>query len=327
MRSYLRVALWLSLIVGAGCRAGVMTSGIEDPPPHPEAGAIVPEPDASAEDAKVAAGVDVRNGGSSDMATVFDARAVADAAAVPDSRAVADARPAASTGHPYQPFKDPPGPVCIGADCSGKNPWPGEIDRVRIYNRPLSAAEIAKHAKNEYEPCADSCVAEWTFETQTASGGFLDTTGRFTASIVNGQVAVVAGGGPDGKNLKFYGASGWLRGWLRVEKDPAFDVRNALTFDLWMKRINENKGECPAGYPKSPSTPCQLQDMLDLGFIAFENHAQALHARSSVNGAVYYTAWPPGVPADAWAHVAFTLDASSQSYAFYVNGVKATPRN
>ena len=120
-------------------------------------------------------------------------------------------------------------PLRIGADPHGTNQFLGEIARVRIFSRALSAKEIAVLAANEPgRPAQDeSLLGDWTFENREGNV-FPNALGsRLPAKIV-GQLEVVDS--PLGKAIRLTG-----KGFLEIAHDASLNLNQGGTLSAWVR--------------------------------------------------------------------------------------------
>lgn len=69
----------------------------------------------------------------------------------------------ASTGGTFPAMSTPRTPLRLGTDSAGDNRFTGRIQRAAVYNRALTAEEIATRAANIEAPAPTGAVADWKF--------------------------------------------------------------------------------------------------------------------------------------------------------------------
>jgi len=312
----MRVAL-AGLLIVASC-------GTEAPQREP----VVDEPDAritdrtSAVDAGVARAVDARvpeaaadaalatdQAAGPDVASSGDSGAALDSRAVDGGASATDGGPAAYRICATTPKFTPGGellalkvdatrPLRIGAGAKMIDPFPGDIDRMRLMDRVITPEEVTAHFEQRYEPCvaAQGCVAEWGFEAIEA-GAFAGIGG---AAQLVGQVAIVAG--QDGKAARFDGT-----GALEVAHAPALTFSRSFSYEAWLRR-----GPCPPTF----SGKCNMMRLFDKSDqLRLDAHAGGL--RFSTTSGIYHSVpWPAQ---DKWTHLAISYDVRD-GVRFYRNG-------
>ena len=181
-------------------------------------------------DAKAAGTVGSRGRFTSDA----DSRGVVTVSTV----AAEDKRPSAARGEvtvavgDYPAILPAPGPLHFGADARGQALFTGDIDRVRIYNRALTAAEVAAN-KLGRKLTTRGLVGDWTFDKLIG--------GKFP------NVAVPAGGKPmparivgDIQHVKtrrggYLHADVTTNGYAKVADDPRLMFSQACTIEAWIR--------------------------------------------------------------------------------------------
>lgn len=186
----------------------------------------------------------------------------------------------------------------IGAGSSLRDPFPGDMDRVRLMNRVITPEEVAAHFELRYEPCADAtgCVLEWTFDALEA-GRF---SGLPSPAQVIGQVATVEG--RDGKAAHFDGS-----GAVESAHQPALTFTRSFSYEAWVRR-----GACPPTF----TGKCNMMRLFEKGDnLRLDAHAGGL--RFSTTSGIYHSVpWPSE---DKWTHLAISYDVRD-GVRFYRNG-------
>jgi len=134
---------------------------------------------------------------------------------------------AARTFKPNAKLTDNRHPLCVGSDHAGSNRFLGEMDRLTVYARALTSAEIIKLAGDSTHKSHDlpGRVADWSFEN-LAKGRFVSSApGKLALKVPRGYGIVPAkltGSARPPENAR-------LRAWLRQparEWLEAFPVGN-----------------------------------------------------------------------------------------------------
>ena len=189
-------------------------------------------------------------------------------------------------------------PLRIGADSDGGSRLIGDLARVCVFNRALSAEEIIQLSKDD--PGAilrDSAVAgQWTFG-QAENGTFPNSVGKAGSAKSVGTVSVVDS--PFGKALHLTGD-----GYLEVPTSPAVGLTNGGTLYV-LVRPGTTKGrlidKCPVGGATGYT------------FDTYPGNALRLISDSGT-----VSADAKLVP-DRWTHLAATVDAQGTS-SLYLDG-------
>lgn len=192
-------------------------------------------------------------------------------------------------------------PLRIGANTNPEagNRFLGEIARPQVFSRALSAAEIARLAR---EPAAlekdPALVGEWTFESRKDNAFSNLAAERLPAKIV-GPVTVVES--PVGKAIRLEG-----KGYLEVASDSRLDLREC-TLCIWVRpgSLDASGGrlldKCRVG-----SANGYLIDIFP------GNSLRLIVERGSLGAGA-------GIPAGQWFHAAASV-AADGTLAWYVNG-------
>ena len=118
-------------------------------------------------------------------------------------------------------------PLRIGANSAGQEAFRGDIDRIRLYSRVLTAKEVAAHAAGKGLDAREGLLAEWTFDRPLGSV-YPNTVGKGLAAKVKGPVLHVPEG--EGGYVRLGG-----QGYLEVANDKRLDVTQALTMEAWVR--------------------------------------------------------------------------------------------
>jgi len=115
----------------------------------------------------------------------------------------------------------------FGGDGNGKRPFTGDIDRIRIYNRALSAEQIAAHAEGK-ALTNEGLVGDWKFD-KFDNGLFVNSAGGGMAGKVVGTVQHVPDG--DGGHIRMPGP--W--GYVEVKHDNRLNFSQTATLEAWIR--------------------------------------------------------------------------------------------
>ncbi len=189
-------------------------------------------------------------------------------------------------------------PLRIGADSDGGSRFIGDIARACVFDRALSANEIAALCQDDPDPVFKDAalVGHWLFD-KSADGVFPNAVGKAAGARSVGHVEVV--NSPFGKAVHLNG-----EGYLEIANSPALALAKGGTWYALI-RPETTKGrlldKCPVGgatgytFDTYPGNALRL--ISDSGTVSFE-------ARLT-----------PG----EWTHVAATVDVNGSSV-LYVNG-------
>jgi alpha-L-fucosidase 2 len=188
-------------------------------------------------------------------------------------------------------------PLRIGADSNGGNRFAGELARVAVFNRPLSADEIRQLADRQHgDPSAlKGAVAVVPF------------TGHGTPPLPTKQIGEVATvenvDDLPGKALRLEG-----KGFLEIAHDKSLDCLDGLTLAAWI-RPHQLPADGMRLIDKSPVDVATAY-LLD----AHPGNSLRLITRDP------HLIHPAKLPLNRWTHVAATVDAASGKRALYLDG-------
>jgi len=193
-------------------------------------------------------------------------------------------------------------PMRFGIDqyFSDRSKFTGDIDRIRIHNRTLSADEIAAHAAGKLGD-AKGLVGDWTFDAPPRDGAFPNVAGKGLAAQLNHF--------DPRKNPEHIreGDRGFVRldgqGYLEVPPDPRLDMTRHCTIEAWIRSAN-GMIACK-----------QVVWMWGFVFMVRPNGlvTDALRVRSNALEGAYK------FPKDTWTHVAAVFDVNGH-WMLYANG-------
>jgi hypothetical protein len=190
-------------------------------------------------------------------------------------------------------------PLRFGND-SGAWPFAGDLDRIRLYRRALSADEIAAHAGRRYEACAKAqgCVGEWTFDDVQGAIAPNSADPNMPARLV-GTTALVDG--PDGKALHVE------NGWAEVANGPELAITDSFTWSGWVRWSLP----CPATF----KSKCLLEAIFWKGswFQMIQDFNNQIRLQPPPH--LYYG----GYRTTSWIHLAIAYDTKT-GIRYYQNG-------
>lgn len=114
-------------------------------------------------------------------------------------------------------------PLCIGSE---RDAMAGDIDRLRLYARVVTAGEAAASAAGQ-KSRDDGLIADWTFDERKGDE-YANVAGRGLAARVVGQVDHVRE-----KDRTFVRLA--RKGWLEVAADSRLDACDAVTIEAWVR--------------------------------------------------------------------------------------------
>jgi hypothetical protein len=124
------------------------------------------------------------------------------------------------------------GSLKIGMDYDGtSSPFKGSLDEVRIYNRALSADEVAKLYKTTAPDDPDTgLVGYWPFDGNDISGttAYDRSTGGNNGTLTNGPTVTE---GRSGQALSFNGTSQYTT----ITNNGSLGITNTLSLSAWVK--------------------------------------------------------------------------------------------
>ncbi|MEQ1643582.1 MAG: LamG-like jellyroll fold domain-containing protein, partial [Pyrinomonadaceae bacterium] len=192
------------------------------------------------------------------------------------------------------------GPLGIGARSNGQHAFNGLIDEVEVYDRTLSATEVA--ARFNSGPTS-GMVAWFKGETNT-----LDQFGVNNASSTGTPFGYT--GGKVGQAFNFGGGTG--RVFVNDPGSSPFDLTTGLTIDAWIRpTVAANIGIASKYISSGPATdPFRSYQF-------YMESTQTVRFRTNRCADVISAST---IPLNAWSHVAATFDSTGQCR-IYVNGV------
>ena len=183
---------------------------------------------------------------------------------------------------------------------SDRSKFTGDIDRIRIHNRTLSADEIAAHAAGKLGD-AKGLVGDWTFDDPPKDGAFPNVASKGLAAKLNHF---------DPKKSPKHireGDRGFVRldgqGYLEVPPDPRLDMTKHCTIEAWIRNANG-------------MIACK-QAVWIWGFVLWVNPHGLLTDALRVGDNALAGAYE--FPKDRWTHVAAVFDVNGH-WMLYANG-------
>ncbi len=197
-------------------------------------------------------------------------------------------------------------PLRIGADSNGQNCFKGDIARVSIFNRVLSADVVAALAvKGRAKPAdIEGCVVSYDFEAMQ-NDGYVSTGRKGFVARINGKLQEIDAG-KLGKALHFDGSS-----FLSIDHDPSLNCNQAITLEAWI-RLQDTTRPCNRVIDKSVAGTTQGYDLDILAnAVRLISNARTTNPMSKIK-----------LKADQWVHIAGTIDGETADVAIYINGSK-----
>jgi concanavalin A-like lectin/glucanase superfamily protein/fibronectin type III domain protein len=199
------------------------------------------------------------------------------------------------------------GALSIGGSATWGEWFRGRIDDVRVYSRPLTAAEVqtdlTQPVVSAKPPPASSLVGAWSFDAGSGTTA-TDSSGRGNNGTLNGATWQTSG--RFGGAISFNGAGGNVS----VPDNASLDLTNASTLEAWIYPTSAPafaavvaKERTGGGLPYGLESASGVSD-------AYVNTGGNATARSS-----------SALPVSSWTHLAQTYDGAAVR--LYVNGALA----
>ncbi|MFH0924245.1 MAG: LamG-like jellyroll fold domain-containing protein [bacterium] len=187
----------------------------------------------------------------------------------------------------------------------------GLIDQVRIYNRALSATEVAASYRNGAGRLSDGLVAGWNFNEGTGTTVDDASGNGNNGTLTNGPTWVTR---KFGKSLSFDGVDDY------VDVGP-FNVPAEATIDFWIYENGSNPATGNHGiiYASNPSNGNS-----DWG-VRYHNAPPNLAFMDNHDGTTSYIGLGIAVDVNKWTHIAVVL-SGSKIYP-YKNGQTFSSKN
>jgi len=226
--------------------------------------------------------------------------------------------------------------LLLGAETDSNVHWfKGTIDDVRVYNRALSADEVAdlyqmgtvtvNASTNALN--ASGLVGQWSFDgkqtvwTSSSAGTTLDTSGQSnTGTLTNMSQSTSVTEGKIGQALNFSSAS---QTYIDAGSGASLDNIAPLTVVAWIRPTAVSVSS-----QNSRIVSKGTSDVLSWRFGYVAGYANQMYFGQSFTGtdAEWWTTSGPITTANIWYHVAVTYDrsATTNDPIFYVNGTPDT---
>ncbi len=196
-------------------------------------------------------------------------------------------------------------PLRIGADSNGANRFLGEIARMAVYSRALSAEEIGQLARKEdgKPEALRGCVA--ALDLARRDGGVFRNAAspELPAKIVGDVTVADDVGGLPGKALRLDG-----KGYLEIAHDKALDCLDGVTLTAWIRP----RALPPSGARIIDKSPAGVAAGYNLD--TYPGHSLRMITRDP------WVGFDAKLPEGQWTHVAATVDGDTGHTALYVNG-------
>ena len=189
----------------------------------------------------------------------------------------------------------------FGANPNFSTKFIGDIDRIRIHDRALSAVEIAAHAAGK-QGDAKGLVGDWTFDAPPVDGAFPNVAGKGLVAKLKSM--------RDPQRIPEHvreGDRGFVRigdqGYLLVAPDPRLDMTQQCTIEAWIRNAN--------------GLLINRQQIWMWGF-TFKVTPDGLRSDALRVGGIDLNA-TYAFPKDTWTHVAVVFDRNGH-WLLYANG-------
>jgi subtilisin-like proprotein convertase family protein len=194
------------------------------------------------------------------------------------------------------------------------SPFRGVLDEVRIWNRAVTAPEIARNFRTSLGATGgfySGLVLALTFQDDESFGAdfsLTDWSGNGNTGYNRGVTAVDLNDIPPdyvslNEAVDLNGTSGYLSGPDNSSVSPT----TAVTMEAWI-------------LPRVYSSAVIIQKGTSGGGTNYRLRFNGGLLGAAINGDFTFTANAGTVPLNVWTHVAFTYDGATGAYAFYVNG-------
>ncbi len=200
--------------------------------------------------------------------------------------------------------------------------WKGFVDDVRVYDRPLSAAEVV----DLYENQEDSLVLYFPFDSGPLDGVIEDQSGKGNHGVVNGAVTFVSGEGSGAGAFEFHGTDESVF----VAKSDSLDVGQQLTFAAWYKPYD--RSNLPESEQQNPileySNGQTAGAHLWTKTIGYQWNGKGTGANlvDTTGNDVSYVVSTGDKPVNEWHHLVVTYDGATNTGRVYIDGILAETR-
>jgi hypothetical protein len=203
------------------------------------------------------------------------------------------------------------GPLSIGCSKELSEGFIGKVDEVRIYNRALSATEIAVDRDTPIltAPSTEP-VAGWLFD---------EGEGTAAGDHVRGHVGTVENAtwteGKYGKALRFNGTNSCVT----VPFAPDLELTENLTIEAWVRPEGARVNKVAVATMEDPAPAIATEEPI-LFYLHGGGHLRPSgDLRNGEKSGFVGVSGKENLAENAWSHVAFTDDGTNLR--FYVNGV------
>ncbi|MEV0618046.1 LamG-like jellyroll fold domain-containing protein [Nonomuraea sp. NPDC050404] len=202
------------------------------------------------------------------------------------------------------------GPLTIGRGKTGgaaSEPWPGDVDEVRVYGRAMFADEVADLVNS-----AATLVGHWKLDEESGTSA-ADSSGRATAATLSGA-ASWTGGWLDGA-LALDGVDGHAQAAA-----PALNTRTGFTVAAWTQL-----DYLPARDTAVVAQPGSRAAGFQLGFDKEQGRWTLGMAAADTDTAALVKTRSDAIPTPLeWTHIAGVYDSLAGQLRIYVNGRLST---
>jgi hypothetical protein len=208
-----------------------------------------------------------------------------------------------------EPLVTAEGELEIGGSSDTGDYFDGRIDEVRIYNRGLSAAEVAGDMEAPIQTPRRGPVAAWSFDEGEGTTAEDLTGDGHTATIEGAEWAR----GKYGDALQFDGVDDVVK----VPNSPEFDLTEAFTLEAWVRPESESAEWAPILAKEMGGGKA----MEELAWWLYEGGPEPnlpVGGNGPKAGGKEDARAVDPLPVDVWSHLALTYDGNQVR--LYVNG-------
>ncbi|MCX7044699.1 MAG: glycoside hydrolase N-terminal domain-containing protein [Candidatus Sumerlaeota bacterium] len=196
-------------------------------------------------------------------------------------------------------------PLRIGADSQGASGFVGDIGRVSVFSRALTADEIKRLADRQNGKAEDirDCVLSLDY-TQNVGGVFTAKgAANLSAKSVGAVQIVEAGDGLPGKAIRLDG-----KGYLEIANTKALDCLGGVTLEAWIKpgKLPERGARIIDKSPVGAATGYNLD--------TYPGHSLRMIVRDP------WINFDAKLPQGQWSHVAGAANGATGKTILYING-------
>jgi hypothetical protein len=199
-----------------------------------------------------------------------------------------------------------PGPLQIGQVKGGGSRWVGDLAQVRVWNRVISAAEVAAST----DPPS---VGEWHLEEEGPGPAFDSSPMDRQLTFAGGAHVPLSGAGKVGMGLRLDGTG------QAYTDGPVLNTDQSFTVSAWVRLRNPTWNHAAVSQDGATTSSFHLGYNRDCQCWAFSKANDDI-----VNPHLVIAAAPGPAPVEVWTHLTGVHDASAATITLYVNGVAAT---